>query len=89
MDEKDPEKSEVPPRHSSSSPRPPAAPDGNSSTEDDIERQKTSEQQAVSGKQNEEQDPNLIEWDGPDDPVSCRFTMWLNLNADCAGRKIP
>lgn len=66
MDEKDPEKDESA-SHSHQFPPPQRASADESDGADDIERQKTREQDRHAGGQ-EEKDPHLIEWDGPDDP---------------------
>ncbi|KAL1635103.1 hypothetical protein SLS56_001855 [Neofusicoccum ribis] len=68
VDEKDPEKDEVPPHHSKSPPRRPTGPYESDNVDDDIERQKTREQGAQAEKQAQEKDPNLVEWNGSDDP---------------------
>lgn len=70
VDEKDPEKDEVPPHHSKSPPHQPTGPYESDNVDDDIERQKTREQGVQVEKQAEEKDPNLVEWNGSDDPVS-------------------
>ncbi|KAH7021784.1 major facilitator superfamily domain-containing protein [Macrophomina phaseolina] len=66
MDEKDPEKDEDVSR-ARRSPLRPTASDESDSADDDIERQKTREQQRPAEGQ-QEKDPNIIEWDGPNDP---------------------
>ncbi|KAF4313514.1 Major facilitator superfamily [Botryosphaeria dothidea] len=66
MDEKDPEKDESA-SHSHQFPPPQRASADESDGADDIERQRTREQDRHAGGQ-EEKDPHLIEWDGPDDP---------------------
>lgn len=42
----------------------------NFSSEADVEMQKERNQRDDDGDKNEKKDPNLVEWDGPDDPVS-------------------
>lgn len=42
----------------------------NFSSEADVEMQKERNQGNDDGDKNEKKDPNLVEWDGPDDPVS-------------------
>ena len=41
----------------------------NNSLDQNVERQKNSIQKLSSHTKEQEKDPNVIEWDGPDDPV--------------------
>ncbi|KAL1639730.1 hypothetical protein SLS58_007628 [Diplodia intermedia] len=83
IDEKDPEKDDV------QSPGRQPAPYESDSTDDDIERQTPREQEAPVEKQREESDPNLVVWDGPNDPgFSFGPIAWGPLS-ELYGRKLP
>ena len=56
----------------------------NFSSEADVEMQKERNQRDDDGDKDEKKDPNLVEWDGPDDPVSIRTS-----DVEVVRQKIP
>lgn len=67
MDEKDPEKDDISPSHNRSPPTQ-RGPYESDSTDDDIEKQEQDRGVQKEGVNQEAQDPNLVVWNGPEDP---------------------
>ncbi|KAF9637313.1 putative mfs multidrug protein [Lasiodiplodia theobromae] len=67
MDEKDPEKDDISPSHIRSPPTQ-RGPYESDSTDDDIERQEQDRGVQKEGANQEARDPNLVVWNGPEDP---------------------